>query len=257
MAFLSEHKEVNEDQLESEVPSSAQPASLLTSAEYPLIGDPEQIAASEHFAVMRSRLLNAHRSGIHSVLITSAQKGEGKTLVSTNLAISIAQLNRHRVLLVDGDLRVCGITRLWGLQAESGLADFLQGTALFEAVVRPSRLPFLSLVGAGNLGAGALPAVLEGPKWAEFLRVAKDKFDLIIVDSVPTIAPIADFELLSAPCDGILFIVHLHKTERQSVETTLGRMNGKLLGVVVNNAEPQVGRDYYSYYYAKKRGSMK
>ena len=75
----------------------------------------------------------------------------------------------------------------------------------------------------------------------------------MIVDSVPVAAPIADFELLSAPCDATLLIVHLRKTAREALSLTLQQMDSKLIGVVVNNQEPRIGFDYYSYYYAKKK----
>lgn len=234
--------------------SSIRPLSPLTNPDYPLIDDPGQFAAIEHFGVMRSRVLTAHsQSGMRSMVITSAQKGEGKTFVCANLAISLAQLKSHRVLLVDGDLRVGGVSNLLGLQEQPGLAEFLQGDANFESVLRASHLPSLSLVGTGKVPEGALPGMLEGPRWAEFLKQAEEQFDMVIVDSVPILAPIADFELLAAPCDGVLLIVHLRKTQRDSFDATVERTNGKLIGVVVNNVELHVGRDYYSYYYGKKK----
>jgi capsular exopolysaccharide synthesis family protein len=227
--------------------------SALTNPEYPLIGDPGQIAAAEHFGVMRSRILGAHtHAGVRSIVVTSAQKGEGKTLVCANLALSLGQLKTHRVLLVDGDLRVGGISELFGIQREPGMAEFLQGAADFASVVRPSHLPSLSLVGTGDVPNDGLPTLLEGEKWTQFLQKAEEQFDLVIVDSVPILAPIADFELLAGPCDGIVLIVHLHKTQRENFDETTRRTNGKLIGVVINNVEP-CGRDYYSYYYSKKK----
>src|SRR6202043_3021717 len=80
---------------------------------YPLVVDPKLVSAVERFGVMRTRLLNAHaKSGLRTVMITSPHKEEGKSLVCMNLAISLGQLEKHRVLLVDGDFRVKGMTRL-------------------------------------------------------------------------------------------------------------------------------------------------
>lgn len=260
MAIHAERAEIREDQLgPEEVRSDSRRAMpVLTNPNYPMIVDPDQIAAVEHFGVMRSRILAAHaRDHIRSILITSAQKGEGKTFVCANLGLSLAQLNSHRVLLVDGDLRVGGVTELLGLQQEPGLGDFLQGRADFEAILRPSHLSSLSLVGTGIVPDEALPALLEGPRWTEFLKQAQAQFDLVVVDSVPILAPIADFELLAAACDAVLLIVHLHKTQRDNFEATVEKTNGKLIGVVVNNAVPRVGSDYYSYYYSKKKAKEK
>src|ERR1043166_3111311 len=89
---------------------TSQPFSGQLDPLYPLVTDPGHVEAGEYFAVLRSRVLNAHEQrGVRVVLITSAQKGEGKSLISTNLAISVAQLAKYRILLVDGDLRVAAI----------------------------------------------------------------------------------------------------------------------------------------------------
>jgi Mrp family chromosome partitioning ATPase len=154
---------------------------------------------------------------------------------------------------VDGDLRVKGVSELLGLVGHCGLSDFLREKAEFENCIGATTLNCLSVVGAGMQAEECLPAMLEGSKWPEFLERAKDVADLIIVDSVPVAAPIADFELLSAPCDGALLIVHLRKTGREALALTLQQMDSKLIGVVINNQEARVGFDYYSYYYGKKR----
>ena len=86
---------------------------LSAHAQYPLIIDSEHKDVAESFSILRTRLLNARaKSGFCSVLVTSAQKQEGKSLICVNLAISLASLGKDRVLLVDGDLPVMqGITR--------------------------------------------------------------------------------------------------------------------------------------------------
>jgi protein-tyrosine kinase len=223
-------------------------------ASYPLLVNQEQVVASEHFGVLRSRLLNAQaRLGLRSVIVTSPQKGEGKSLVSLNLAISLAQLERHRILLVDGDLRIKGISHLLKVESESGLSDFLRGKTSFASCIRRTNFPYLMVAGAGTQAEDCLPAILEGSRWPEFLEKAREVADLIIVDSVPVAAPIADFELLSAPCDATVLIVHLRKTTREALALTLQQMDSKLVGVIINNQEPQMGSDYHSYYYGRKK----
>jgi capsular exopolysaccharide synthesis family protein len=229
------------------------PVVLRSSPTCPLLVDPEQRAAAEHFGVLRARLLNARaKSGICSIVIASPQKQDGKSLTSANLAISLAQLHKERILLIDGDLRLSGITRLLGLQQRTGLSDFLQSQAPFEDCIKPTTLTDLYVAPAGNVSEESLPAILEGARWQEFLRKGKQEFGLIIVDSVPVSAPIADFELLLAACDALLLVVHVRKTTREALDFTAQQMNGKLLGVVVNNIEPRGDSDYRSYYGGKK-----
>jgi capsular exopolysaccharide synthesis family protein len=226
---------------------------LHSSPKYPLLIDPDHKDAAEYFGILRTRLLNARaKSGLCSVVVTSAQKQEGKSLICMNLAISLAQLNRDRILVVDADLRMRGITGLLGLQQAAGLGDFLQDRASFDASIRKTSLPHLYVATAGQIAEEAISASLEGPRWVEFLELAKRDFGLIVVDSVPITAPIADFELTIAGCDAALLVVQLRKSKWEALSTASARMNGKLLGVVVNNSEPSADLEQYSYRGTKK-----
>ncbi len=230
-----------------------EPVKLRTNAAFPLLVDPEQRAAAEYFGVLRARLLNARsKSNICTLVITSPQMQDGKTFTSVNLAISLAQLQQLRILLVDGDLRLRGITRTLDLEQNAGLADFLQRLAPFEECVKATTLSHLYVASAGNVTDESLPAILEGIRWPEFLQRAKQEFDLVIVDSVPVSAPVADFELLLNACDAALLVVHVRKTTRDAMDCAANRMQGKLLGVVVNNKEPRADSYGYSPYNGKK-----
>src|SRR4029077_256750 len=101
------------------------------------------------------------------------------------------QLGKGPILLVDADLRVKGISRLFSAERDSGVGDFLEGRATLNACIRETNVPFLFVAGAGKLSEESLPAVLEGSRWPEFLEQAKQQFKFIIVDSVPVAAPIA------------------------------------------------------------------
>lgn len=233
-------------------PQSDAAVELRPNSVYPLLVDPNLGVAAEHFGVVRTRLLNARaQAGTRSVIVTSSHKGEGKTFNCLNIAISLAQLNNTRILLVDGDLRMKGVTRFLGLAKSAGLADFLRNREPFRACVKSTTLSHLSVTPAGDVPGDAAPGLLEGPRLAQFLDEAKQEFGLIIVDSVPVAAPIADFELLLAACDAALLVVHLRKTTREGLDISARRLDGKLLGIVVNNTDPRVGSDADPYYRAK------
>jgi capsular exopolysaccharide synthesis family protein len=220
---------------------------------YPVLTDPDQKQAVEHFGVLRTRVLNARtQSRVGALLVTSPQQQEGKSFTCLNLALSLAQMKSEPILLVDADLRVRGITHALGLREGFGLCDFLQDRARFEDCIRPTSVPQLYLASSGGVGEEDLPAALEGPRWPNFVRRAKQDFGLIVVDSVPVSAPIADFELLLHGCDGVLLVVFLHKTTREALEIASQKAQGKLLGVVVNNDQCEVSSNYYSYYMRKK-----
>jgi capsular exopolysaccharide synthesis family protein len=253
---LRVEKEIAFSICDPQKPSYSQDRALVvlrSNSGYPLLVDPEQGAAAEHFGVLRARLLNARsKSGLCSVLISSPQQRDGKSFVSVNLAISLAQLQQFRILLVDGDMRLKGTTRGLQLGQETGLADFLQHFAPFEECVKATTLPHLHVAPAGNVAGQSLPAILQGARWPEFLQRGKQEFDLIIVDSVPVSAPVADFELSLNACDAALLVVHIRKTKREALELVTTQMQGKLLGVIVNNKDLPAAFGYDASYGEKK-----
>src|SRR5580704_18420220 len=89
--------------------------------------------------------------GIRSLMLTSSVPAEGKTITSLNLAVSCAKLNNLRILLVDGDLRSRGLTRLLKIPDGPGLSDFLGGRGTAEQAVLPSEDENLFVLGAGSL----------------------------------------------------------------------------------------------------------
>jgi tyrosine-protein kinase Etk/Wzc len=232
------------------------PVSFRAHPLHPLVVDPALPGATEHFGVLRTRLLSAHnRTGLASVIVTSPQKEEGKSLICINLGITLGQLGKPRVLLVDGDLRVRGLSELLGLKSDLGVGDYLEERVEFEACIRATEFPSLSIAPAGNLSEESLLILLEGTRWPAFMQQAKEQFDLIIVDSVPVNAPIADFELLSVPCDAVLLGVQLRKTTRAALDKAIQRLGKKLLGVIINNADHETDSKYYSYYNGKKKSA--
>jgi len=240
--------------------SKVQP--IRADANFPLLlpwcesnGDHNNLVVSEAFSVLRSRLLNVQKKlGIKSVVFTSAESGDGKTLVATNLAMSLAQLASKRILLVDGDLRAGDATRILNLQNSPGVVDFLLGNKPFESAIHVVGFLHLSIAPTGSIPKHALPEILEGPRWAEFLEQAKARFDLVIVDCLPASAPVADLELMTAPCDAILIVVFMRQTHRAALKRATARLDTKkFLGVVINNCD-EIYRYDYTYYGLNSQG---
>jgi len=220
----------------------------------PLIINTNDPLASEAFGILRSRLLKACEQSKKTVLLTSAEQGEGKTVVAINLALSLAQLGPKRILLVDSDLRVCGVTGFLGLGDRYGLGDYLRSEQPIEAVVHSTNYANLSVVPAGQTPTKLLPEILEGGRWVEFIAAVKEKFDLIVIDSLPITAPVVDLELLMAPCDGVLITVQIGKTRRSNLNRIAQWTDRhKLLGVIVNNADKLKDGSYFSSYYGQPK----
>ena len=232
-------------------------AKLQEDPNFPLVLDHSNQMASESFSILRSRLLNVHnKTGIQSIVITSAESGDGKTLVAANLALSLGQIGTKRVLLIDADLRAGAATRLLKLKQLPGLGEFLQGRKPFESVVHSTGFSSLSIAPTGLVAQNMLPQILESPRWSEFIEQAKQKFDLIIVDSLPASAPVADLELLAAHCDAFLFVVQMRQTHRDALKRAVLRLDPKkFLGIVINNAFEIYKYDYD--YYRVRSGNLK
>ena len=93
-----------------------------------------------------------------------------------------------------------------------------------------------------------LPEILQNPSWSKFLDQANKKFDLIIVDSLPGSAPVADLEILTAPCDAILIVVYMRRTRREALRRAIARLDSKkILGVIINNSDEIYDYDYNYY----------
>jgi len=208
--------------------------------------------ALEAYRSFRTRVLRLQaRRQFRTVAITSAAKGDGKTLTSSNLALCCAQLPQFPVLLIDGDLRTHGASRCIGHDEGPGLADVLSGRVAREAAVVATDIPNLHFVCAGDATKNP-PELFSGAPWKEFITWCRDNFKLVLVDCPPAL-PLADFELISASCDGILVIARARATNKEALERVLAQVDShKLLGVTLNSVA-SYDHSYYYYDYGDKR----
>jgi capsular exopolysaccharide synthesis family protein len=206
----------------------------------------------EAYRKLRTRVLRLQASrGFRTVVISSAAKGEGKTLTSTNLGLFCAQLPEYRVLLVDGDLRTRGLSRLLGGPDTPGLAEVLAGDVRPEAAVLATDVPNLYVMGPGRPSISP-SELLTGTSWKDFIAWAGEQFKLVLVDAPPVFAT-ADFELISAGCDGILLVVRARVTTRVMLQTLMRQIDSsKLLGVTLNSVNGFDHTQSYYYYETKE-----
>jgi len=212
---------------------------------------PSTHGAFEAYRALRTKLVRFQSAeGIRSVVVTSAEAGEGKTVSVLNLGLSLAQLPSQRVLLVDADLRTSGLSAVTGAVETPGLAEVLAGRATFEASLLSTNVRNLYMVGAGepDIPAGDL---LAGPKFKDFMGWCNELFSMIIVDCPPMIG-LADFDVVSIACDSVLVVVRARRTKREILTSVGPHLEGKkLLGVLLNGQERQHHRTHYGYYYSK------
>src|ERR1700676_966671 len=209
-------------------------------------GNESTAAALEAYRALRTRLLRTQSAqGLHSVVLTSAMTGEGKTLTTINLGLCCAHRNDYRVLLIDSDLRTSGLSRLAGISEGLGLNDVLAGRVGFSDAIVATDLPNLFILPAGTCETPA-PELFASTRWKALIDWCHETFRLTLVDS-PPLLPVADFEQIVSCCDSALMIVRALKTQRELLKKASERIDPKkMLGVVFNGASVEAN-GYYGY----------
>ena len=219
----------------------------------------------EQFRSLRSRIYEARDiRPIKSILVSSGLPQEGKSFISTNLAISLARHKNSKVLLIDGDMRRYTVHEMLGTESLPGLADYLAGKATIEEIMqRPEEpadpnapvrtvLQNLTFIPGGNGGDKA--ADLSGnARFGELLKTAAPYFDWIIIDSSPVL-PVSDAVNLARSCDGVLLVAREGVTKYPVAQRAASELRASnILGFVLNavHEAPQVG-NYYGYNASKE-----
>ncbi len=214
-------------------------------------GDPRHIFA-ESFRNIRSSLFFLPCDGPRpkTLLVTSAVPGEGKSMVSANLAITIA-LSGVRTLLIDADLRRGAIREAFGISSKLGLADVLKQEVNWREVVVPTSYPSLFLLPRGKIVAQPSEHLLR-ESTDIFLKEIYNEYDYIVIDSSPVLAA-DDTTSLAPKIDSTLFVVRLSYTSarltRKSLELLYNRQVN-VPGVILNYVDTSLP-DYYYYQYSE------
>jgi len=193
-------------------------------------------AAAEQYRQLRTRLSLAEGANqIRSVLITSPQKGEGKSITSANLALTMAQELQRRVILIEADLRKPSLQHLFGLPEGPGLSDYLSGAADLKQVMKVLPDHHLTVIPAGTSPTN--PAELLGSTaMRRLLDSLRTTFDRVILDT-PPVLPLADVAILAPMVDGALMVVRAGYTPKPAIENALRAFDSsRLLGVVLNES---------------------
>ncbi len=209
--------------------------------------------ALEAYRSFRARLLRLQaKRHFQTVAVSSAAPNEGKTLTTANLALCCAQLPQFPVLIVDGDLRTRGISKLLGHDGAPGLAELLSGTVACEKAVLATDIPNLHVLPAGD-AIKSPPELFSGALWKEFIVWCKQDFKLVLVDC-PPVLPLADFDLISAACEALLLVVRERVTDREALQKVLAHVETtKLIGVSLNSVDRNDHKPYEYYYYASRK----
>ena len=211
---------------------------------------------SESFRSLRtSVLLSTAPRPPQTLLVTSAQAGEGKTSVASNLAMSFAQRGGP-VLIVDADLRRPAVAKTLGVSNEKGLSSFLTGAhSLDDVLIQYEPVPNLWVLPAGPRPPD--PAELLSSHMMEgTLKDLMKRFVHIVIDSPPLLL-VTDAVVLSAMVDGVILVVASGTTARGALARAhriLENAGSRVLGMVLNKVDMRFDT-YYGTYYGPYRES--
>jgi len=193
-------------------------------------------AAADRIKILRTQVLNRMvEEGKNTLLITSANPGEGKTLTAINLAISISHEMDRTTLLVDTDLRKPSIHSYFGFEVGQGLSDYLKnGACLSDLLVSPGIEKLVILPGGKPMNNSA--ELLGSPRMESLVKEMKERYaDRFIIFDSSSLLSYADALVFSRFIDGILIVVEAEKTTRSDLKRTLEMLGDKpVIGTLLN-----------------------
>ncbi len=215
--------------------------------------------------VRTSIMLSSTDNPKRSLLVTSAQPGEGKTFIASNLAIIIAKTGK-KTLLVDADFRKPRVHNVFDIETLPGLSNHLIGESDLESIIKPTAIPNLSIVTCGLIPPN--PSEMLGSHSMEtFCKSVKERFDTVIFDTPPAMT-VTDAVVLSNIVNGVIYVIKSGEATKEMVKRSILQLSGKkseMLGVVMNSVDVSRG-GYYHYYsryykygygYGSEEGSKK
>lgn len=223
----------------------------LENAGKPITEEKPRSPTSEAFRSLRTNVQYAGAGidkSLKCILVTSPTPGEGKTTITVNLGIVLAQLGKQ-VAVVDADLRRPGIHHTLGLTNHVGLSQaFMEEGGKLNGSLQISRITNLSVLTTGSLPPN--PSELLGSqRMGNILDDLKKRSDIVLIDTPPALA-VTDAAILAPLADGVLLVMRPGTTRLASarqVVDQLRRTGANLLGIVLNNVDMHNSR--YNYYY--------
>ena len=201
----------------------------------------------ESFRSLRMTVLQSGRGGPVSVAVSSPSPGEGKSLISANLAMSFADAGL-RTVLVDGDTRRGALQEMFGLQSSPGLTDYLGGRVALDQVLMPTSHPALFLI-AGGTRRRRSPELITSPQLGTLVTSLRATHDVVIFDTPPLAAGVDGYAIASAT-GSLLVVFRVGKTTRRMAAEklrVLDRLPVEVVGAVLNGIQLNGAYTYYGY----------
>ncbi len=190
---------------------------------------------SEEFRTIRTNIkFLAGKKEKKVILITSPGRAEGKSMITANLAVSIAQ-QREKVLLIDANLRNPVIHNMFAIRNRIGLSDLLTNKATFYEAVYQTDIGRLDILTSGTTKLNPTE-LLEGTRMTDLLKKADGYYSMILIDS-PSIIKSTETRVLANQCDGVILVVNRKRTKLAKIAESrklLELVDATLIGSIIN-----------------------
>ena len=229
----------------------------------PLTPKSGQLPHAEGYRILRAKLDLKVQNGVGpSVSMLSGAPGEGKSTTLYNMAVVCAQADQS-IILVDSDLRRPTLHQLAGVSNEKGVANYLRGEGDVLDFIRPTALPNLHILPAGDLALSEIGA-LAGDKIRAMLDELKQRYDVVFVDS-PPILGVSDGSILAREVDYVILVIQHRRYPREislRAKRAVEEVHGNVVGMVLNRVAVRSDDSYYYYgnygnYYRKAERKKK
>lgn len=220
---------------------------------------PASILAEAYRTLRTAVLLSVAGSPPKTIVVTSAQSGEGKTSTALNLAQALAQ-RKGPVLLIDGDLRKAGIAGLLKVENEKGLSTILSGHHSLDQVLQQyDRMPDLWLLPSGPIPPN--PAdLIASEKMGQLLQECGQRFEKVVIDTPPVLA-VTDAAIFASSADGVILVAAggtTHKSAVSRMHKIIASTGARILGFALNKFDVRQ-QGYYGagyYYYSSNKSDI-
>jgi non-specific protein-tyrosine kinase len=215
----------------------------------PYVVNQPRSPVAESFRTLRTNLEFASVDDpLETILITSPNPSDGKSMVAANLAAIIANTGK-RVVILDADLRRPRVQLYLNLPNNEGLSDIFLNQLSAREVMQKTTVDNLSAITSGDLPPNP-SELLSSDKMQKILLDVKELADIVIIDSPPFV--VSDSSILATKIDGVLLVMQLGSTnvdDAKAMKEQFDRAGARMVGIVLNRIPNKRG-NYYNYYYA-------
>jgi capsular exopolysaccharide synthesis family protein len=196
---------------------------------------PDATVAEQYRSIKANIHFTCNIKNIRTLLITSPNDGDGKSMTATNLAVSMAQQS-ERVLLIDANLRSPTSHLIFKISNDTGLTSILNGMTTLEEAIHKTEIGRLDVLTSGP--STFFPSeILASESFTELLVNSQGIYDYVLIDS-PSVLEVADTKIIANQCEGVLLVLNPRKTKLKKVKEVkrvLEFANTQIAGVIFNN----------------------